>query len=685
MMEFDWNNYLEDTKCVAVPDELFSHPTPTLEAHSFAMGMKVEALSPDMKTFCPATVTKIFNDLQFLVEIDDYIDDYEDSKMAWMCDNMHPYIYPIGWAQRNKLEIKPPKIWKEGPFDWDEYLSMTASVPAPEYCFGNKDLLKGLQVNMKLEAANPLNREEIHVANVESIVEHMLYVELIPIGEKYWFSQNSDLLFPVGWCESISYELHIPDTNPKDPPKPVEEPRTIREEFKSSKEWCDKIFFNYKCYAGPSINRIKLSHLPKHVGPGPLLLVMKDVLNKIISTSHTPAKLLKDWETEALPEKGMKLDMLRAKLKNKRYHAYVPIVTTSEQVESFCRDMCVKLQACPTLFGPVEYPDQCPQNCQQVKKSTFHNGTERRRRPKFRLTFKKIKKKVSEKREKEQRLQEIENNRGGESNESEHSAGSEPGPRPGLLGTRPGSTGTRPGSPGARSGSPGTRPGSPSTRPDSLSSPALPGSSSNCAWVTKKKREIKSTYPKKEIKTRGTKRPNFAVQMKEAHWNKKYVETIYSNSCANKKQHAESHTENETNARSCNSRYTKNISDVSAGEEPKVKKEKNCTNDPLPSNSKMIENDTAMTWIKGKEKLARNPWNWSVDDVYQYLRSTEDCKLIADKIKQEEIDGQAFIMLDLPTITHFLHMKKEFAKQLCRHITMVRWYYIVNFEENGET
>ena len=276
--------------------------------------MKVEALSPqDMRTVRPATVTKVFNNLHFLVVIDDHVEDYEDSKMAWLCDSMHPYIYPIGWAQKNGLAFKTPKIWKEGPFDWDEYLTMTSSVPAPDYCFGNKIPLKGIEGDMKLEAVNPQNHEEIHVANVECIVEHMLCVELLPIGEKYWYAQDSDLLFPAGWCDSNDYALHIPDTTiVKEQPVPLDE-KNGKEDVKSSDEWCDRIFFNYKCYAGPSISRNKLSQLPKHVGPGPLSLVLKEVLNKIISASYKPAKLLKDWETEGPPEEGMRLEMLRAK------------------------------------------------------------------------------------------------------------------------------------------------------------------------------------------------------------------------------------------------------------------------------------------------------------------------------------------------------------------------------------
>lgn len=188
------------------------------------------------------------------------------------------------------------------------------------------------------------------------------------------------------------------------------------------------------------------------------------------------------------------------------------------------------------------------------------------------------------------------------------------------------------------------------------------------------------------MKTRGAKLPNFAVQMKESHWNKKDVETIYNNTCAAKKRTSpDSDTENETNESSSNSRDAKNISDVSDSEEPELKKLKFHSYDPLPSDNKMFEKDTSMSWVKGKLKLAPNPLDWSVDDVYNYLKNTDDCKLIADKLKQEEFDGQALIMLDLQTIKDFLHMKKEFAMQLCKHITMIRYYYVVNFEENCES
>lgn len=262
------------------------------------------------------------------------------------------------------------------------------------------------------------------------------------------------------------------------------------------------------------------------------------------------------------------------------------------------------------------------------------NTIERRGRPKGSLNGRRKKKKAApEKKEKELQPQESESNKDVESVASSHSAGSTP-----------------PSEPGTRAGSP------------------------DC--LARRSKRAKHDYPKMEMKTRGAKLPNFALQMKEAHWNKKEV---YSNTCAKKQ---DSDSENETNESSSNSRDAKNISDVSDSEEPELKKLKFNTYDPLPSDNKMFEKDMAMTWMKGKLKLSPNPLDWSVDDVYTYLRSTDDCKLIAEKMKQEEIDGQAFVMLDLSVIREFLHMKKEFALQLSKHIAMMRWY-IINFEDCG--
>lgn len=73
--------------------------------------MKLEAISPDdHTTLYPATVIKVFDDIYFLVHIDDYEDsaekkedetpkyDITDKNTAY-----HPYIFPIGWAKKNNI------------------------------------------------------------------------------------------------------------------------------------------------------------------------------------------------------------------------------------------------------------------------------------------------------------------------------------------------------------------------------------------------------------------------------------------------------------------------------------------------------------------------------------------------------------------------------------------------------
>ena len=41
--------------------------------------------------------------------------------------------------------------------------------------------------------------------------------------------------------------------------------------------WCPKIYFNHKCFSGPYLSKGRIAELPKCVGPGPVVLVMKEV------------------------------------------------------------------------------------------------------------------------------------------------------------------------------------------------------------------------------------------------------------------------------------------------------------------------------------------------------------------------------------------------------------------------
>lgn len=43
----------------------------------------------------------------------------------------------------------------------------------------------------------------------------------------------------------------------------------------------------------------------------------------------------------------------------------------AEQVEDFCRRVCVKLQCCPNLFGPTLVSEKCPENCSVHTKTKY--------------------------------------------------------------------------------------------------------------------------------------------------------------------------------------------------------------------------------------------------------------------------------------------------------------------------
>lgn len=672
----------EDAIKNPTPNDLF--PGKQLwEPHHFIIGMKLEALDPQtMDSVRPATVVKVFNSFHFLVILDDHVPNLEDSEAGWLCHVMHPYIYPIGWAQKNKVTFTSPKIWSTSKeFDWDEYLSMTSSVPAPDYCFGmqNTTITNDFGKNMTLEAVNPKNENEIEAAIISHRVEHMLCVQLLCSRSTVWYHSESENLFPIGWCTANNYALQEPlDNIEKVEVKPQSEPEIHKETIKMqlADEWCDRIFFNYKCYAGPMISRNKLSQLPKHVGPGPLSLVIKEVLNMIISASYKPAKLLKDWECDGNADDGMRLEMLKAKLKTSTYHAYVQVVCSAEDVSMFCRDTCCKLQACPFLFGPTEFIESCPERCTQVDKSKFQITTiERRGRPKGSLSKSSVPKCWTAGRKKRRKGLHFMTIRARERRAAMEAEGIKECAESGNESDNsPNST--------PQQSESGTRPNS----PDSIGDRSLK--------KQRKKREPRTNYPKLEMKTRGAKLPNFAQQMKESHWNKKDVETIYNNTCVPKKHSHDSDSENDTS--SSNYNETKNndlISDVSDSEEPELKKLRfTPIYDPQPTDIKMFENnlqynlgqqeDSFMSWVRYPIKLASNPAKWTINDVYNYLMTT-DCKTVADKLRDQEIDGAAFIMLNLPMLREFLHLRMEPALQLCKHITMIKWYYLVNYDNNS--
>ena len=47
------------------------------------------------------------------------------------------------------------------------------------------------------------------------------------------------------------------------------------------------------------------------------------------------------------------------------------VCNSSDRVEEFCRQTCIKLECCPLLFGPYKYKSDCPERCSQITKTKY--------------------------------------------------------------------------------------------------------------------------------------------------------------------------------------------------------------------------------------------------------------------------------------------------------------------------
>ncbi|CAB3367361.1 Hypothetical predicted protein [Cloeon dipterum] len=367
-----------------------SLPSPTdlfegevgIESHQFEVGMKLETINPlSRNEICPATVIQTFPSGHVSIQIDS-ISGTEMPPIR-VCTPEDPYIFPIGWSKSNKIDLTPPNGWvsEREQFDWEEYLTTTMSKPAPNSCFAQTEsaIDMGFEVGQKLEAIDPENEENICAATITQILHHLLWIHL----DCYEASKpciiicaSSLDIFPVGWCGSNCYPLKPPhDFHEvcKRMKAEEEEPKVAKptESSSSKSSWCPKIYFNHKCFTGPYLSKGKIALLTKFVGPGPITLVLKEVLSLLISTAYKSRQVLKELTCKGKVPANMHVQMLKAKLKTAIFSANVAIATSADQVEEYCKSVCLKLQSCPYLFGPNCNEGECPLNCSKMSKSQF--------------------------------------------------------------------------------------------------------------------------------------------------------------------------------------------------------------------------------------------------------------------------------------------------------------------------
>lgn len=656
----------EDARRVPLPPDLFENDYYNIPVHKFIVGMKLEAVHPhNMVEICPASVVRVFSPCHFLIQIDSYATmESDETDSFWLCTVEHPYIFPVGWAQEHELRLTHPRGWttSKEEFDWSEYLEATKSNAAPTSCFPQRESFKGLGFAqaMKLEAVNPENQHQICAASIVRIIDHLLWIHLESndsFHPNHIVSMDSHDIFPVGWCESNSYPLKPPrsyqmsvkqeqNQTAVNAKKETSVSSSLQQQQRSY--WCPKIYFNHKCFSGPFLSKGKLAQLPKAVGPGPVTLVMREVLSMLISVAYKSSRVLKELQTDGKPQPGMHLEILKAKYKTNTYRASVALVTSADEVPSFCKKICQKLQVCPFLFGPVSVGEQnCPENCSTLSKTRFTQywvqGKRKVGRPKGEASniVSRPKKKRGRRRlftstKLETECEAVE----GEAN-VETADDVEIYSLPRGLG------------PDAAGGN-----NSDASQEMANSGNSPPGSVGSAGRRKYRKKE----FLRSKIKTRGAILPKFALKIRGHLTRKQWKENLEDPSYVS-------------------TRSSSSVPSITALKVP----EKNEDSAQADSLSSLVSHRTGEQQLPNDQiELDSNPLHWTQEDVYQYLIKTDDCADVAQKCKDELIDGQAFMMLNFPTVREHLYLGLKQAVQLCKHIERVKLAFYLQYITGSE-
>ncbi|NWT92025.1 SMBT1 protein, partial [Urocynchramus pylzowi] len=589
--EADWQEILkkvkEEEEESSVPTDLFKDK-PVIGVHSFSEGMKLEAVDPVAPfVISPATVLKVYNDKYFMVEIDDLRGERASSQ-RYVCHVNSAGIFPVQWSLKNGLHLSPPPGYPGQDFDWADYLKQCGAEAAPQSCFPLLTSDHGFKENMKLEAVNPVDPEEVCIATVTKLKDSYLWLQLEgskkPVPECI-VSVESMNIFPVGWCETNGYQLRPPrkaivNKQKKiavvQPEKQILSSRTVHDGLKNQelnssdsvvingKYCCPKIYFNHRCFSGPYLNKGRIAELPQSVGPGNCVLVLKEVLTLLINAAYKPSRVLRELQLDEEAAWHGHGETLKAKYKGKSYRATVEVVRTADRVADFCRKTCIKLECCPNLFGPQMVLDKCSENCSVLTKTKYTHYYGKRK-----------------------------NKRIG--------------------------------------------------RP--------PGGHSNLEVAMKK--------PNKRRK----RRKHFFVHKK------KRSSTSVDNTPAGSPQGSGAEEEDDQDE----SELSHSLAQDRDKRKRKLRTFSFSDDENKPPSPKDIKMEVAE-----KLQLDSNPLEWSVADVVRFLKST-DCAPLARIFLDQEIDGQALLLLTLPTVQECMDLKLGPAIKLCHHIERVKLAFYQQF------
>ncbi|XP_061570308.1 scm-like with four MBT domains protein 2 isoform X1 [Cololabis saira] len=211
----EWQKALEDAQLEGqkspLPLEVFKDHV-DLPKHSFKTGMKLEMVSLwEQLQICPVSVTKVYDEVYFQVTLDDLSADAKPRSVV--CHAGSIGILPVQWCLKNGMAQERPRGYEGHDFDWADYLKQSGAEAAPEACFPDTWQNRGFAKDMWLEAVNPHQPAEVCVAQITQVRGRLLWLRLEgvakPLSECIVDVESMDI-FPVGWCEANTYPLTTP-------------------------------------------------------------------------------------------------------------------------------------------------------------------------------------------------------------------------------------------------------------------------------------------------------------------------------------------------------------------------------------------------------------------------------------------------------------------------------------------
>lgn len=649
----EWQQALEEAQLHGqknpLPLEVFKDHV-DLPRHSFRTGMKLEMVSPwEQLHICPVSVSKVYNDTYFQVTLDDL--GAEAPPRRLVCHAGSPGILPVQWCLKNGAALQRPRGYQGHDFDWADYLKQSGTEAAPDSCFPDTWQDRGFAKDMWLEAVNLQQPAEVCVAQVTQVRGRLLWLRLEGVAKspsECIVDVESMDVFPVGWCEANAYPLTPPlkpvcqkqkkiaVVQPEKqlaPPPPVEAPPInfpppVPADAANGRYCCSKIFVNHRCFSGPYLNKGRIAELPQAVGPGKCTLVLKELLTMLTNAAYKPGRVLRELQELEDHSWECQEETLKAKYKGKTYRSTVRIVRLADQIPDFCRSVCVRLKCCQNLFGPMLITDKCPESCFLLTKTKYTDYYVRKRK--------------------------LSKPAGGE--ESAAAAAAAVG-----------------GGAAADSGDPAR--------------PTRRRKKRKAIFVQKKRRSSTVDYttadsPQDSEEVEDDEDEEVALRSgsegassepRDDHTDASSVEAASSSSSRPRRAAALRRAVSTTNttthqeATEGRRRSTRSLS---------AYHQNNNNYEPLKAQDTQEEEE-----VEEEETqlvLDRNPLEWSVDEVVQFINST-DCASLANIFQEQDIDGQALLLLTLPTVQECMDLKLGPAIKLCHQIERVKMAFYKQF------